>query len=432
MPSYAAVLRSPHARRTFGAALVGRLSYGMVSLSLVLAVKNATGSFTAAGTAMALFGAASVCLSPARAGLVDRHGPRRALVPMAGCYALLLLVLAAVTTHPGASPQLVAALAAAAGAVTPPLGPTMRTLWRRIVPGRELLRRAYSLDGVAEELLYVTGPLLVGGLLTCAPASAAVAVSALLVAAGTVAMVTSPVADGPYHGRGARPPAPEGSPGAAGRPHTGSVRVRIRWPGAMPRQPVVVAAGVGLALGGLDLLVVAHAGQHGRPEAVTLVLAVLSTGSVAGGLVNGAVTWRAPARLRLALSAAGLGLALAGAGLAPDPALLGAAAFLAGLFVAPALTTAYLIADESADPAARTRAGAWVNTAVNAGSTGGTAAVGVLVGRVPLALCFAFAAAPALLSAGSALPAGYRISRRPRRPRRPRRLRDDAGAGDRT
>lgn len=62
--SYAALLRVPHARRTFGAALLGRLSYGTVSLSLMLAVKSATGSYTVAGTAMALFGAASVFLSP--------------------------------------------------------------------------------------------------------------------------------------------------------------------------------------------------------------------------------------------------------------------------------------------------------------------------------------------------------------------------------
>ncbi|MFJ5288089.1 MFS transporter [Streptomyces sp. NPDC088348] len=422
MPSYAAVLRLPYARRTFGAALIGRLSYGTVSLSLVLAVRDASASFALAGTAMALFGATSVCLSPARAALVDRHGPRRSLVPMAGCYAVLLLALAAATLHPGAPPPLILALAAAAGAGTPPLGPTMRTLWRRLAPGRELLQRAYSLDGVAEELLYVAGPLLVGALVTCASPSAGVAVSAVLVLAGTLALVTSPVADGPHREKTADSPPADALPPDSAPGGTGPAGVR-------PWQPAVVAAGVGLALGGLDLLVVADAGRHGRPAAVAWVLAALSVGSVVGGLVNGAVSWRAPARLRLALLAAGLGLTLAGAGLAPDLRVLGAAAVLAGLFVAPALTTAYLIADECAAPDARTRAGAWVNTAVNAGSTGGTAAVGVLIGRVPLALCFALAAAPALFSAGSVLPAGFRTRCRPGVSRRPRRRRAGAGPG---
>ncbi|MGW1729425.1 MFS transporter, partial [Streptomyces sp. NPDC002306] len=37
-PSYAAVLSLPHARRTFALALVGRLSYGVVALSVMLTV----------------------------------------------------------------------------------------------------------------------------------------------------------------------------------------------------------------------------------------------------------------------------------------------------------------------------------------------------------------------------------------------------------
>ncbi|WP_405687105.1 MFS transporter [Streptomyces sp. NBC_01387] len=413
MLSYAAVLRAPHARRTFGAALIGRLSYGTAPLSLLLAVKGASGSFGAAGTAMALFGATSVLLSPARAALIDRYGPRRALTPMACGYAALLLVLAAVTRHPGTPTPVIVALTATAGAGTPPLGPTMRTLWRQLLPERELLQSAYSLDGVAEELLFVTGPVLVGVLVAYASAAAGVAVSAVLVLTGTLALVSSPVAH--------VPPAPRADDAAP------AVRVRAGLPG----QPVVVALAVGLGLGGLELLVVAFAGHQDRPGAVAWVLAALSAGSAVGGLVNGAVTWRSPAGTRLPLIAAALGLSLAGAGWAPNLYVLGGAVALAGLFVAPALTTAYLIADETAAPNARTRAGAWVNTAVNAGSSGGTAAAGMLIGRLPLALCFALAAAPALLSAGPALWSRSRISRRPGPGGRPRGRRARAGAGAR-
>ncbi|MFE4829655.1 MFS transporter [Streptomyces sp. NPDC056672] len=383
MSSYAAVLRTPHASRTFGAALVGRLSYGTVSLSLVLAVKDSSGSFTVAGTAMALFGATSVLLSPARAALVDRYGPRRALVPMAGLYAVLLAVLALVTREPGAPGPLLWALAALAGMCTPPLGPTMRTLWSQLLPDRRMVQRAYSLDGVAEELLFVSGPLLVGVLVVYAEPAAGVALSAVLVLTGTLALVSSPV---PFP---VRPRAER------------EKRTRVRT-GPGPRglgQPVLAAAGVGLCLGGLDLLAIAFTEDRHQPGAVAWILAALSAGSAVGGLVNGAVTWRLPARPRLSLLCAVLGLALAAAGLAPNVYVLGAAVTVAGLFVAPALTTAYLIADETAAPGARTQAGAWVNTAVNAGMSGGTAAVGVLVGRLPLALCFALAALPVLLCA---------------------------------
>jgi len=379
-PSYAAILHMPHTTRTFTAALAARLSYGMVSLAVMLAVSRATGSYAAAGVVIALFGAASVFLSPLRAALVDRHGPRRALLPMASLYAGLLGALAALSWRPGAPVPVLAAVALAAGACTPPIGATMRAVWGELITDRRLLQRAYSLDGVAEELLFVSGPLLVGLVVGFAPPAAAVAVSALLVGLGTAAFVASPAVKGVVvHA------APAGARTRLGR---GLV------------QPVVVAAGVGLSLGAVDLLVLAFAEQRHHGEgAVAWVLAALSTGSAVGGLLNGAVDWRMSARLRLPLLAVGLALSLCAAGLAPGLVTLSAAVAVAGLFVAPALTTSYLLADESAPPGARVRAGTWVNTAVNAGSSAGAAAVGLLVGRLPLAVCFAAAGAVALVAA---------------------------------
>jgi MFS family permease len=147
--------------------------------------------------------------------------------------------------------------------------------------------------------------------------------------------------------------------------------------------------------------VLAFTENHHRPGAVAWALAALSTGSAIGGLFHGAVPWRASSGLRLSFLAAALGLILAATGLSPHPYVLIAWVGVGGLFVAPVLTTAYLLADESVSPAARTQAGAWVNTAFNAGSAGATAAVGWLVGRLPLSLCFALAATPAVISAAA-------------------------------
>ncbi|MEU9593066.1 MFS transporter [Streptomyces sp. NPDC048219] len=408
-PSYAAVLRVPHARRTFAAALVGRLSYGTVGLALMLSVTRATGSYAVAGTVMALFGATGVFLSPYRAGLVDRHGPRRALLPMAALYAALLCALAAACAHPGTPAAVLAVTAALAGACTPPLGPTMRAVWAALLPDRRMLQRAYGLDGVAEELLFVSGPLLVGVVVGVAPPAAGVLLSAVLVAAGTLAFATSPAAGALRTADG---------PGAdAGRPGAGHGRALL--------QPVVVTAGVGVAVSAVDLLVVAFAGQRGLGgDTVAWVLAALSVGSAVGGLLNGAVTWGSSARVRLPFLAAGLGLCLAAAGLAPGVGTLVVAVACAGLFVAPALTTAYLIADESVPPGFRNRAGAWVNTAVNAGMSAGAAGVGLLVERLPLPVCFAVSGAVAV--AVALVPPGHRgrpgeragtLSRRPGRSR---------------
>ncbi|MET9361363.1 MFS transporter [Streptomyces sp. NPDC006632] len=379
MSSYAAVLRTPHAARAFGAALLGRLSYGTAPLALVLAVKRGSGSYAVAGTVMALFGISSVLLSPARAALVDRHGPRRALAPMAALYGSLLVTLALVCLAGGAGAPVLGALGTAAGACTPPLGPTMRAVWSELLADRRMLERAYSLDGVCEELLFVSGPLVIGVLVQYVHPAVGVLLGAGLVIVGTFALVASPAVR-------AMEPQPA---------RRGPARVT----GRAPWRPALVAAGVGLGLGALDLLVLAFADGRGSSSAAPWLLAALSAGSAVGGLVNGAVHWRRPARSRLALFAVGLAGALALAGAAQGLLTLAAALVLAGLFVAPALTTAYLYADELAAPGTRARAGAWVNTAVNAGGSGASAGVGMLVGRLPLPLCFVLAGLPALCCA---------------------------------
>ncbi|WP_263166961.1 MFS transporter [Streptomyces sp. SCSIO ZS0520] len=450
-PTYRQVLRVPHAARAMAAALLGRLSYGTVPLSLLLAVRDASGSYAVAGTAMALFGLAGVALSPARAAVIDRRGPARPLTALALCYALLLGLLTAAAVSGGVPDAALVALAAAAGASTPPLGPVMRALWSRLAPDPELLQRAYSLDSVAEELLYVLGPLLVGLLVAFASPAAGVALSAVLVLAGTLALTSSravrtsdgsAVGGSPAGGGAVDGGAVDGSPadgsaveggaveggavegGSAGAgsekatpvaaaprvaaPGGRSAAARLlggpqRWRSA-PLAPVVLLTGaLGVGLGALDLLVVAFAEDAGAPGAVAWVLAALSAGSAVGGLVYGAVRWRSPLRTRLALAALGLGLVLAPAGLAPGPFALALVAALAGVSVAPALTTAYLLADATAPPERRTRAGAWVNTAFNAGAASGTAAAGLLLGSLPVAACFALAALPLLLAGLAAL-----------------------------
>ncbi|MET9175392.1 MFS transporter [Streptomyces misionensis] len=401
-PSYAAVLRLPHVRRTFTAALAARLSYGTVGLAVMLSVTRATGSYAVSGAVMSLFGATTVFLTPLRAALSDRHGARRAVLPMAVLYGALLALLAVLTWRPGAPVALIATVAALAGACAPPLGPVMRAVWAELAPDQRMLQRAYSLDGVAEELLFVSGPVLVGVLTGFAPPASGVLFSALLVVGGASVFLSSPVIPGP------RPAPPSGRRSAVGG----------------LAAPFAVALGAGLAVSAVELLTMAFATERGYDTGlVPWVLGAVSAGSAVGGLVNGAVTWRAAARTRLVLFAGALGCVIAVAGLAPNLWLLTAALALAGAFIAPTLTTAYLAADEVAAPESRTQAGAWVNMGVNGGSSAGALVAGLLIGRLPLGVCFLVTGATALASA--ALAAGGRTTGAARAPRHL------AGAGER-
>ncbi|MER7848195.1 MFS transporter [Kitasatospora sp. NPDC096077] len=383
--SYATVLRTPGAVRVFAAALVGRLSYGTAPFSLVLAVSGTTGAYPRAGWVMALFATSSVLLSPVRAGLVDRHGPRRALPPMAVGYALVLLGLAAATWRPGTPYPVLLSLAVAAGVFAPPLGPVTRARWSALLTDPDLRRRAYSLDTVAEELLYVTGPLLAGLIAAAARPALGLVLSAVLVLTGTLALAAS------VHGE----------PGPA-RGGSATDRTRPWRLLARTRQPLTAAAGIGAGLGAFNLLTVVFAGRHGQAADAAWVEAALATGSAVGGLVLGAVDWRAPAGARLTVLTAVLGGALALAALAPTLPLLAVVAALAGLAVSPTLATAYLLTDELAGPEQRTRAGAWVNAAFNGGGSAGTALVGVLTDRLPLSLCLLLTATPVLAALAAA------------------------------
>ncbi len=398
MHGYAAVLRSPYALRTFLPALVGRLSYGLVFVCLSVSLTRATGSYAWAGAALAGFGVAAAVLAPIRARLIDRHGPCRVLPVMAGAYAAVLTALAVAAWRSADGVTLVA-LTVVAGVCSPPLGPTMRVLWNRLVSDASMRQRAYSLDTVAEELLFVCGPLLAGMFIAFGAALAGVLASAVLVVSGTAGMVSSPAARAQ---RGAR-----SSAGAA-------IRGDDRRLGAALVLPVLCTGAVGASLGALSLLLVAFAARHQQLTAVAWAEAGLAVGSAVGGLVYGARAWCAPLRSRLPLLVVCLGAAQAVVGLAPTLVLLVLAVTVTGLWVAPTLTTAYLSADDVAPEAARTRAGTWVNSAFNAGSAAGTAAIGLAVDRWPLPVCFAAAAAVPLLTGTVALLGGTATRRQVR------------------
>jgi MFS family permease len=147
------------------------------------------------------------------------------------------------------------------------------------------------------------------------------------------------------------------------------------------------------------------------PAAVAWIEAALSAGGALGGLGYGAVTWRISARRRLVLLATGLAVILAPAALSPSLPVLAVLIGLAGALVSPALATAYLLASGLASPTARTRAGNWVNSGYNAGSSAGEVLSGQLVGRIPLGACLPVLVAPALLAIVPLLPAIVRLLR---------------------
>jgi hypothetical protein len=181
---------------------------------------------------------------------------------------------------------------------------------------------------------------------------------------GTVAFVSSPVSRG-----WTSPDSEVRAPG---------------WAGAMSgrgiRTLVAALAGFGAAIGIVDITLVAAARQSGSAALGGVLLALLSAGSVAGGLWYGRRAWRLRAGQRFVRILALLTLVAAALPLARPLAVLGVVVVAVGLLLSPLESCAYVLAAELAPAGTMTEAASWVTTANNVTAAAGIAAAGLLVG----------------------------------------------------
>ena len=152
---------------------------------------------------------------------------------------------------------------------------------------------------------------------------------------------------------------------------------------------VVALVGLGVVLGTVEVAAPAFAQRHDSPAATGLLLAALSLGSVAGGLLYGARSWPLTRSWQLLVLVTAQALVSAVLLTARSVTLLAALLVVLGLFLAPARVTGYLLSDDLTPPETRTEASTWINTASNAGAAASAALAGVLVDRYGPATAFA-------------------------------------------
>ena len=359
-----ALLAEPAVARTFALAVLGRLAYGLLPLSLLFTLRQTTGSFTVAAAALAGFGLGALAM-PLQSRLIDRHGQRRVLPACGVVFAVALVTIACSSVLELPGPVAVVA-AWAAGPSAPALGPAMRAQWREITESGPRRSTAYSLDSVAEESLYLAGPLMAGVLLACGLAPVGLVLAAGLAGLGVAAMVTSPFV--PSVARGS---------GAVGE-RTTSRSSPLRGRGLQTLVGALVLAGSAGAVGFIGLAGAADA--RGRPELAAWGETAIALGAVTGGLLwaryGRSEPWRGRLTLLLGLDCAAYAAASA---LSGSPVLVVAALALAASVMAPAFVVSFTAADTLAAPEERTEASTWVSTGFNAGNAAGSAAGGLLV-----------------------------------------------------
>ncbi|MBK0421557.1 hypothetical protein JD292_05670 [Leucobacter sp. CSA2] len=384
---YLDVLALPHVPLTFAISLVGRTGFALVFLPLLFAIFDATGSYAAAGVALGLYGAGAGFLGPLRAWCVDRAGARPALTTFTVAFAAVTAGIA-ILSFVGANVPVFTTLATLAGAVAPPLGPTMRVVWGELCPGEPELRTGLSLDAIVEDVLYLGGPAVAGFLLAGMPPGLALLVPAALIAVGGTVFASLPAVRALRGTGGATPKTPAGSAARSAQatePINDASGVRTN---ARPRRPKwrsrrefrpgillpVVAAGA--LSGGIGVAVPSLLADSGGPAAAGIALGAFACGSMVGGLLFGGLPLPLPTVRQLRILALAFCVACAPIAIATGSIAVPLALGGAGLFFAPILIAATFVAQTQAHPAFRNGATTWVTTAHNIGAAAGSALAG--------------------------------------------------------
>lgn len=334
---------------------------GIDTLAIVLFVRAQTGSFASAGLAAAAFGIGSGVTSPAQGRLIDRRGHARVMLPLAAGHALSLGALV-VFGLSGAPTVVLVTCGLAAGMTVPPVGFVVRPMLPRLLGDRgDLLPSAYALDGIAIEMVFISGPLLTAVVVSVASPAAALLVACGFALAGTLVLVTSPAS------RGWRP-----EPFEEERHLLGA----LASPGV--RTLVAATAPVGFALGATEVTMTAFASHHGSRAAAGALLALWAMGSATGGLAYGSRDHALAPGARWVRLAAVFPLCSAPLLVAPSIAAMAPLAFIAGLCLAPLLAAVNQLIGDVAPPGAVTEAFAWPITAVALGAAAGSAAAGAI------------------------------------------------------
>lgn len=377
---FGAVLTQPGVRPVYVASILGRLPMGAIGLLFVLLTHEATGSYAAGGVVAAAEAIAAGLVAPALGRAVDRHGQGAVLIPTGIACALATGTFAALPE--GTPVVLIVVVAAAAGAMLPPLSACQRALWNGAIEPR-LRHSAYTLDAVVFELVFIAGPLVLVGGIGAWSLRAAVAACAVATLLGTIAFTLTSLS------RAWRPDA-EAAPLDLLGP--------LRDPGV---RTVLIAVGLfAVGISPTEVGVAAFARDHGAGAAIGVLLALWGLGSMLGGIVAGQLPAPADPARRLSAQLVVLALLSVPLAIVDTPVGMGVALLVAGAMLAPSLALAFALLSDVSPAGSVTESQTWATTAIGGGVALGAATGGWLIDEAGTSAALVLPAVVALLAAG--------------------------------
>ncbi|MFJ8744264.1 MFS transporter [Embleya sp. NPDC127516] len=390
------LLTRPQVAPAAGWSVVARLPVYLMSLAMVLTIREQGGSYAQAGLIAALYTLGMALGSPLIARHLDRSGRRGVLVLTGLAYpaALATLVWA---TRPGSWAQPV--LAVAAGVALPPTNACMRSLWARMPLTDEERETAYLWEALLTEVLVIGAPLMLAALMWSGSAGTALTTVAVIGGAGALGLACVRL---PASTEAAAPTGPH----TAGADALGIPRHPLRDPSMLVLLGVMTACAVPIGL--MTLAIPAFVSAHGSPDGTGVVYACWGVGSAVGALWLGRAPSRIPMRVRfprLVLAfAAGTGLAV----LSTSPLTLAIALAVGSMPIALVSAAEMTLVGALADKRLLARAFTWASLATVLGDAVGQQVGGLLIEPIGPRGVFTLAFGVALAGAGLAF-AGRRL-----------------------
>ncbi|HEX3813049.1 MAG TPA: MFS transporter [Mycobacteriales bacterium] len=378
----------PGATAFFAAAAVARLGVAMTSLAVLWTVRGATGSFTAAGAATALFAIAEATVGPQLARMVDERGQRRILPWSVGVFVLATSALVAgALLH--ISLALLAVLATVAGGSIPQVGALSAARWRHATNAPDQFAAALSLEAALNDVTFLCGPILVSTLSTVVYPAAGLTLAGCLIIVGMTAFIWQRHSEPPSHGPSERR----------------LVDRRLLTPAVVTLFGINMS--MGFFFGAIPVTIMAFAFAHHTAVLAGPISAVSSVTSLLAGLVYGVRAHRFQPMAVILTVSSFLILGTAALSAVPNIVVMFLGYAVVGAAIAPILIPAAVLLQQTTDPRVYTQAMTWMNSASAAGIAVAAPLAGLAIQIGDWRIGF-------LVTAGltAALPVGTALARR--------------------
>ena len=350
MSGYRDLLRTPGVARIIAAQLTARIPSGMLSLAFLIHIERIFDSYGAAGLVLAATSVGQAIAGPLTSRWMGRFGMRTVLI------VTLIICAAGVFTIGFALLPLWAYMLTGliVGLSTPPIQPAVRTIYPKMVTGKQLTP-LFSLDASAQEIIWVTGPFITVVLATQTSPVVAIAVAGAFLVGGGIWFIA--------------------------RPEVGKVRIppsRRKLGMVLKNRAVLLSTAGGFLLIGsaasIEVGVVAVFGEGGTEAGILFGLWAIA--SLVGGLSMGHLPigpWAMARRFAIVV----VGMAMAPFAL--EFWWLALALLVAGIGIAPVLAVMFAIVSASVKFSETAEAYGWLGTGQLIGAALGSAIAGFLI-----------------------------------------------------